>query len=152
MLAIFRALLTMPPAIFAYCASLHLIAQYFLPQKITTLAIILSSIFFIIFLIFALGALWLFALYRINPAPCYNNDKIFFNIGIYRLSRNPMYLSLLALLLSVGCICFPFLLCLTPLAFVYLVNKHIKSEEDFLRKAFPNVYPLYEKHTPRWLI
>jgi protein-S-isoprenylcysteine O-methyltransferase Ste14 len=72
--------------------------------------------------------------------------------GIYRLSRNPIYLGD-ALILSGLCLawdCLPALI-LVP-AFMFLIsNRFIRPEEDRLRTAFGTDFASWSTRTRRWI-
>lgn len=72
--------------------------------------------------------------------------------GIYRFTRNPMYLGMVAVLLgcalTVGVV--PALL--VPVAFAVIVEaRFIRPEEQMLRELFPEEYPAYCQRVRRWL-
>jgi protein-S-isoprenylcysteine O-methyltransferase Ste14 len=72
--------------------------------------------------------------------------------GIYRFTRNPMYLGMAAVLLgcalTVGVV--PALL--VPLIFVVIVEaRFIRPEEQMLRELFPQEFPAYCQRVRRWL-
>lgn len=72
--------------------------------------------------------------------------------GIYRISRNPMYLGLLCLLLALAV----WLGTLTAIvilpAFVwYMTEFQIKPEEDSLRRLFGAAYEAYVRRVRRWI-
>ncbi len=72
--------------------------------------------------------------------------------GLYRFTRNPMYLGMVLVLLGTG-----FLLgSLTPLLvipiFMWLINSvFIKAEEDVLEELFGDEYLEYKKKVGRWI-
>lgn len=72
--------------------------------------------------------------------------------GFYRLSRNPMYLGMLLVLLGWGIILgnligFSFLV-----LFVGVITQvQIKPEERILRELFPDDYPEYCQRVRRWI-
>ena len=71
--------------------------------------------------------------------------------GIYRFSRNPMYLSLAGLLVAwaVFAKCGQFSRCFS---FVYLITQwQIKPEEYWLEKKFGESYLAYKKKVRRWI-
>ncbi|MGY5452365.1 methyltransferase family protein [Agarivorans sp. MS3-6] len=72
--------------------------------------------------------------------------------GIYRFSRNPMYLSLVMLLLA-WCLHLQAILSLFSIAwFVYAINQYqIKPEEVALREHFGEAYQQYCGKVRRWL-
>lgn len=72
--------------------------------------------------------------------------------GIYRLSRNPMYLGLACLLLGVS-LYFGSLLSLVlfPAFLWYLTEFQIKPEENQLRRIFGAAYEDYCQNVRRWI-
>ncbi len=72
--------------------------------------------------------------------------------GIYKLSRNPLYLGLVVAILGIGCIfdnLWIFLLTV-PLVFVF----HwffVIPEEKYLEETFGEEYLLYKSRVRRWL-
>lgn len=72
--------------------------------------------------------------------------------GIYRISRNPMYFSLLlALLAYFFCLGNLFTLCVI-VTFVYLLTEYqIKREEKVLLTLFPKQYKKYQEEVHRWI-
>lgn len=72
--------------------------------------------------------------------------------GIYRYSRNPMYVGFLMLLTALGCyLMSAAALALLPL-FVWYMNKfQIVPEERHLLQKFGNEYQAYCKSVRRWL-
>ena len=71
--------------------------------------------------------------------------------GIYRISRNPMYLALLLLLLAWGLWLGNAFNTITAAGFVSFMNAYqIKREEAALRKKFGKVYEQYCIKVRRW--
>ena len=72
--------------------------------------------------------------------------------GPYRFTRNPMYVSLVALYLAVALILnswWPVLL--LPLVVIVIQRTVIAREERYLRERFPVEYPAYCSRVRRWL-
>lgn len=72
--------------------------------------------------------------------------------GIYRYSRNPMYLGFLLWLIGLAC----YLLSIVAFAvlplFVWYMNQfQIKPEERFLQQKFGVEYQIYRSNVRRWL-
>ncbi len=81
-----------------------------------------------------------------------NNATALVIEGFYRISRNPMYLGMLFILLGVASL-FASLSCflLVPL-FVFLINHlQIKAEEAVLEEKFSIAYIKYKRKVRRWL-
>lgn len=73
-------------------------------------------------------------------------------VGIYRYSRNPMYLGFLLLLAAFACYLQSLLaLALLPLFVLYLNQFQIRPEERFLQQKFGKVYQIYLHNVRRWL-
>ncbi|RZS56956.1 methyltransferase family protein [Sphaerotilus mobilis] len=101
----------------------------------------------------ALAALW--TLWRarttINPMQPHRASRLV-TAGIYRLSRNPMYLSLLLLLSAYALRIDAVLTWLGPLAFwAYVTRFQILPEERVLADKFGPAYRDYRHRTRRWL-
>ena len=72
--------------------------------------------------------------------------------GIYRHTRNPMYLSFLFFMAGLG-LTFsnPWLFLLAPLLFFYVQERVIKREEGYLTARFGPEYIAYRNKVRRWL-
>ncbi|MBS8262154.1 isoprenylcysteine carboxylmethyltransferase family protein [Roseibium polysiphoniae] len=81
-----------------------------------------------------------------------NKAKVFINQGLYRYSRNPMYLGMSLLLLAwimfLGAILG--LIFLAGFMFV-LTELQIKPEEEALEAKFGEAYRTYRKKVRRWI-
>ncbi|MCP4957136.1 MAG: isoprenylcysteine carboxylmethyltransferase family protein [Photobacterium aquimaris] len=72
--------------------------------------------------------------------------------GIYQYSRNPMYLSLLLLLIAAVFIGGELSAAMVVIVFISTVNQlQIKPEEKVLLNLFGNDYRRYCQHVRRWL-
>ncbi|OBU14237.1 hypothetical protein BTN98_11580 [Photobacterium aquimaris] len=72
--------------------------------------------------------------------------------GIYQYSRNPMYLSLLLLLIAAVFIGGELSAAMVVIVFIATVNQlQIKPEEKVLLNLFGNDYRRYCQHVRRWL-
>ena len=87
----------------------------------------------------------------VNPFRPQNTSSLVTS-GIYRFTRNPMYLGLLAIVLGWGtflCSAFAFL---GPVAFVaYITRFQIVPEERVLLAKFGSAYSTYLARVRRWL-
>ena len=72
--------------------------------------------------------------------------------GVYRYSRNPMYLGMAAVLLgcaiTVGAVT---ALAVTPVFMAVIELRFIRPEEDMLREQFPEEFPAYCSRVRRWV-
>lgn len=72
--------------------------------------------------------------------------------GIFKLSRNPMYLGIVWVLLGWLVFLGNLFSLLIPILFVlYLTQFQIKPEEKILCKKFGKAYETYKKSTRRWI-
>ena len=72
--------------------------------------------------------------------------------GIYKYSRNPMYLGLLMIVISTSIFFLNILSITTPFLFYCWINRfQIKREEIFLTEKFGKEYLLYMTKTRRWI-
>ena len=72
--------------------------------------------------------------------------------GIYKYSRNPMYLGLLMIVISTSIFFLNILSITTPFLFYCWINRfQIKREEIFLTEKFGEEYMSYKIKTRRWI-
>ncbi|MDT0607218.1 methyltransferase family protein [Croceitalea rosinachiae] len=99
-----------------------------------------------------LMAFWKFRKARTttNPIEPLKAKKLVIN-GIYKYTRNPMYLAMLLILIGFGLKLGNAFNTITAAAFVYYMNHfQIRREEEALTKLFGKEYRLYLKATRRW--
>ena len=72
--------------------------------------------------------------------------------GIYKYSRNPMYLGLLMIVMSTSIFYLNIFSITTPMLFYFWINRfQIKREEIFLTKKFGQKYITYKSKTRKWI-
>lgn len=72
--------------------------------------------------------------------------------GIYRYTRNPMYLGMAAILLGTAItVGYGMALLIAPLFAVIIEWRFIRPEEAMLRGLFPEEYPAYCARVRRWI-
>lgn len=72
--------------------------------------------------------------------------------GVYRITRNPMYLGLLLLLLAwAAFLSNPLALLLVPVFVLYINRFQINPEERALSSLFGGKYAAYRKRVRRWI-
>ncbi len=71
--------------------------------------------------------------------------------GVYKRTRNPMYLSLVLVTLGLGiATANPWLVLMAPLLLFYLQERVIKHEERYLAARFGSDYEAYRGKVRRW--
>lgn len=72
--------------------------------------------------------------------------------GIYRYSRNPMYLAAIICLIAIGLIAhWSWLILIVPVAVLALVKLAIEREEAYLERRFGGDYLAYRARVRRWI-
>ena len=72
--------------------------------------------------------------------------------GIYRFTRNPMYLGLLLVLIALTVYLSSLWLLVGPVAFVLYMNRfQVAPEEHVLSRMFGAAYTVYQSRVRRWL-
>lgn len=73
-------------------------------------------------------------------------------IGVYKYSRNPMYLSIVLVLFGISIYLGAISSLLVPFLFVAYINQfQIVPEEQMLEQKFGKEYLKYAKHVRRWI-
>ena len=87
----------------------------------------------------------------VNPVKFKKVNKLVTS-GIYRYSRNPMYLGMIIIIISTSIFYLNYYSIVTPFIFYFWINRfQIKREEIFLAKKFGKEYLSYKSKTRRWI-
>ncbi len=82
----------------------------------------------------------------------FNDPDILVTEGLYRISRNPMYLGFLMALLGIAIVLGSFSSILVAVGFFVITDRwYIKFEEEAMAKIFGDRYAEYKAQTRRWL-
>lgn len=71
--------------------------------------------------------------------------------GIYRFSRNPMYIGLYLISVGVGIACVSWVFLLLTALFIVLSRGSVISEERYCLQKYGSAYREYMDRTPRWM-
>ena len=133
------------------------VSNYFSSKKIDLILLpnqdITSIIIFLIGMLILINPIFKFIKSKttIDPIKFKKVNKLITS-GIYRYSRNPMYLGLLMLVTSTSIFYLNIFSITTPFFFYYWINRfQIKREEIFLTEKFGKEYLLYKTKTRRWI-
>ena len=129
-------------------------AMHFLP-KVASYSVHFAIIAFVIMLSFLIagGSVFQFFIRKttINPHDFKHTTQLV-STGIFRFSRNPMYLSLAGLLVAWALYLQSAVSFLGVFLFIYLITQwQIKPEEYWLEKKFGESYLAYKKKVRRWI-
>lgn len=137
-----------PPLIFAgFVASglaidMHL-HEFGLPQIFGVLLLIVA-------LLLICGALNLFRRKRTRPEPWQPATALVVN-GVYRFTRNPMYLGMATAAVAVGLLCQSIGAVVLSLAAALVIDRFvIHREEAYLHRRFGAEYLSYKRRVRRW--
>ena len=87
----------------------------------------------------------------VNPVKFTKVSKLV-TTGIFKYSRNPMYLGMIFVIISTSIFYLNYYSILTPFIFYFWINRfQIKREEIFLAKKFGKEYLSYKSKTRRWI-
>ena len=71
--------------------------------------------------------------------------------GAYGCSRYPFYLSHILALIGIGIATASWIILLTSIIFLILVNIIVNSEERYCKEKYGDIYKEYIKRTPGWI-
>tara|TARA_A100001011_G_scaffold90335_1_gene94895 strand:+ start:715 stop:1158 length:444 start_codon:yes stop_codon:yes gene_type:complete len=133
------------------------ISNYFSSKKIDLILLpnqnLISFIIFLIGVLILINPIFKFIKSKttIDPIKFKKVNKLITS-GIYKYSRNPMYLGLLMILISTSIFYLNIFSIITPILFYFWINRfQIKREEIFLTEKFGKEYLLYMTKTRRWI-
>jgi len=100
------------------------------------------------FLVYFLGmAFEITTLLNLATSP---KDKVI-NGGLYRFSRNPMYIGMLLLHIGLGIATASWLYIIFIFTLAILLNAFVLNEERYCLHIYGNDYLKYKNRTPRWI-
>ena len=133
------------------------ISNYFSSKKIDLIFLpyqkLISFILLFIGILILINPILKFIKFRttIDPIKFKKVNKLITS-GIYKYSRNPMYLGSLMIVISTTIFYLNIFSITTPIIFYFWINKfQIKREEIFLTEKFGKEYLLYKTKTRRWI-
>ena len=116
--------------------------SFFLPLKLGTIWLYVG------FLIYLLGAIIeTIAMLDFFTTPV---DKPVTK-GVYRISRNPMYLGMFLIFISIGIACASWVFLLLAVTLMILIHISVVSEEHWCLEKYGDAYREYMNRIPRWI-
>ena len=132
-------------------------SNYFLSKKIDPIHLpnqdLISIIILLIGILILINPIFKFIKSKttIDPIKFKKVNKLITS-GIYKYSRNPMYLGLLMIVVSTSIFYLNIFSITTPFFFYFWISRfQIKREEIFLTEKFGKEYLLYKTKTRRWI-
>ena len=133
------------------------ISNYFSSKKIDLIHLpnqdLISIIIFLFGILILINPIFKFIKSKttIDPIKFKKVNKLIIS-GIYKYSRNPMYLGLLMIVISTSIFYLNIFSITTPFLFYCWINRfQIKREEIFLTEKFGEEYMSYKIKTRRWI-
>ena len=142
-----------PPIVALLCAVLIYCSADRLPRWVFDYQSVVALLIAVMGLVVLTAAIVSFARSKTTLNPLQpKTASALVTTGVYRLSRNPMYLAMLLFILSVwvftGAISGFVLL---PSFVVYIYLFQIQPEERAMKELFPEAYPVYCRQVRRWI-
>ena len=110
-----------------------------------------GSVIIVVGLLLLISANGLFTQAGTGVIP-FRDVKTLVTSGVYRYSRNPMYLGMVLVLLGCATTVGSTTALLVPPVFMVIIEwRFIRPEEAMLRERFPEAYPAYCARVRRWL-
>lgn len=142
-----------PPMIYLGVLGLGLLLEWFWPTQVPNrpLAVTVGSVLLVCGVVGLIAAIrtLLRSQTTINP---YKSTTTIVSDGLFRFSRNPIYVSDMLLYLGLGCVLNTWwALGLSPVVIWIMNIGVIAHEEAYLARKFGNDYLLYKQQVRRWL-
>ncbi len=144
-----------PPLYFFACLGFGFLFEYLYPIDSINYSLAsrlcVGSIFLIISGYFALGAIVVLNKNK-TPFDPAKSTVMIVQEGPFRFSRNPMYLSLLVLLIAIAIFFISLWLFMTvPILYLLFLFYAVKPEEKYLKQKFGQEYLDYKAKVRRWI-
>ena len=146
-----------PPALFIFCASIQFLSWHFIALPLFPLSWGEWLNVYVGLLVGAICgsiALWKVVMFLRAKTPL-DPRKMASTLltgGLFRYSRNPIYLALAGGLFAFACILNDAVAVLVIFVFGFLMNQiWIKEEEEVLEEIFKEEYLEYKQKTRRWI-
>ena len=114
---------------------------------------LVSRCFFVLCMLFVISGIYAFFKFKTTVDPMKPaKASSLVTIGIYHITRNPMYMGMLLLLIGWGVkLANPLNLLMLFLFAWYMTRFQIKPEEEALKEKFGASYETYCKEVRRWI-
>ncbi len=146
-------IITHPPVFYVAASVIGLGLDYMWPISMgyDSLRITGAVIIFCLSLVFVVGG---FNKFRQNEEDfnVHSSTEKILSSGVFGFSRNPLYLSLLLLIISIGLYFDKVWLLIICVPLILVINKMvIEKEEAYLESKFGDEYHDYKKKVRRWI-
>jgi protein-S-isoprenylcysteine O-methyltransferase Ste14 len=144
-----------PPLIGLICIVLAFIARHFLPLRLFPRANLIETAIGILMLVTAISIIAIarqqFIAHGTHPNP-YRPTKALVEVGLFRFSRNPIYIAFLLFVLSFALLANSLWFLIAALVLLFILHFGVvKREETYLRTKFGSSYEQYCSRVRRWI-
>ena len=142
-----------PPLLYVLFLVAGILFSYFFPHQILSFPVALSLGLFI----FVIGFATLFTAANLfvkskNPVNPSGSTQLIISSGIYKYTRNPMYVGLTIIFIGISLIFNAWVSFILLIPLLVIVQKGIiEREEKYLTRKFGNQYLSYKSKVRRWL-
>ena len=143
----------MPPTVLGICLLLQIVFHYLLPVKeiVVTPYNYLGVIFILIGFTINVWADALFKKAKTTVKPGETTSEMITS-GPFCISRHPMYLGMLLILLGTALVMGSVIVFLVPVVFVMIIQLFfVGMEERSMERAFGDAYLQYKKRVRQWI-
>ena len=143
-----------PPFVVLPFIGIIIVSSYYLlpPVKIFSITTIIGSLMIVLALIIFVKASRAIKNHKTTIFPD-GVPSFLVEEGIFQLSRNPIYLAMIILMIGISIVCQNIAGLVFPVIFYSWINKRwIFEEERNLKKAFGKKYLDYCTKVPRWFL
>lgn len=148
-----KKIISIPPVYFFFCIALSTICYFILPD--------LNGIYFPYNLIMGIPLIFLgtcfilsshFLLEKYNTPEKFQRSTCVVKNGVYKYSRNPMYLGFVIFLIGLSFSLCNLLSFISPIIFFSIINwMFIPFEEEKMKKELKQEYLYYKNKVRRWI-
>ena len=143
-----------PPFVVLPFIGIIIVSSYYLlpPVKIFSITTIIGSLMIVLALIILVKASRAIKKHKTTIFPD-GIPSFLVEEGIFQLSRNPIYLAMIIVMIGISIVCQNIAGFVFPIIFYSWINKRwIFEEERNLKKAFGKKYLNYCTKVPRWFL
>jgi len=143
----------MPPTYFYLGIVLIVLAHFIFPiLKIIHYPYNLLGILLIVFGVALNTSAWMLFVKNKTTQNPFKNPNQFIIKGIYKVTRNPMYLGMFLILLGISVLLGSLIILIFPVIFFVMINQlFIPVEEKNMEKTFGKEYIRYKNKVRRWI-
>jgi len=141
-----------PPDMILVIILLEFLMHHFLPIK-QIISYPYNLLGIILLVVGMIPNFWVYFQFKgVTPRDIYEMPKKLITSGLFKISRNPVYLGMALILTGLAILLGSLISFIFPIIFIILTDKFIfPTEEKNLEKTFGKKYKEYKKRVRRWI-